>query len=157
MSNPDLLQPTLQSLNISLSSIADLLSNGTLSIGTTTGQVPIGGIALAAGSGLVANAAASASFAAVSGLTNYLTGFDVNSTGSNAALVTQVLITGLTGGSMAFTYLSVAGATTLNAPLSIRFPGPIPASASNTAITVTLGALGAGNAGATVSLYGYSV
>jgi hypothetical protein len=42
-----------------------------------------------------------------------------------------------------------------NATLSIAFPRCIPASATNTAIVVTLPALGAGNTNATVIAWGY--
>jgi hypothetical protein len=155
MSNPDLLQVTIAAINNSLSSISDLLGSGGLSIGTTTGQAPIGATIVARSSGNTANASAQARMPAVSGKTNYITGFDVYSTGSTAAFVTQVTISGLLGGSLVFSYANVIGPTLLSTPLSIRFPGPIPGLAVNTALNVTLPALGSGNTSATVNVYGY--
>lgn len=73
-----------------------------------------------------------ATLAAATGLTNYISGFDVSATGGTAA-VGPIVVAGLKGGS--FTYQMFSSATGAN--LSIRYNPPIPASATNTAITVT--------------------
>lgn len=116
-----------------------------------------GGTPLSAASGNVANAAATATLAAAAGATNYITGFTCTATGSTAAAVVNVTVAGLIGGTATFTFLFPAGATVLATPLLVTFPTPIPASAANTAITVTLPAGGAGNTNASVNVFGFRV
>lgn len=106
-------------------------------------------------SGNVANAIATATMPAVATSTNYITGFDVTGSGATVGLVVVVTVAGLLGGSITFTYSFATGATAANTPLSIRFPSPIPASAINTAITVTCAASGAGGTNNVVNAYGY--
>jgi hypothetical protein len=106
-------------------------------------------------SGNVAAAVATATLPAVSGKTNYLTGFDITSSGSTAAAVVLAALTGLLGGTINYVYATVAGATLANPTLSVRFDIPLPASAANTAISLSLPTLGAGNTNAVVNLYGY--
>lgn len=110
-----------------------------------------------AGSGNVANAAAAASLAAVAGKTNYISGFSITSTGSTAAAIVRATLAGLISGTLGFTYVTVAGATTANRDLVVTFPTPIPASAVNTAITISLPALGAGNTNAEVNIWGFYI
>lgn len=112
--------------------------------------------AIGAHSGNVANASAAATLAAggATGWT-YICGVVVTSSGSTAASVVSGTITGMVGGTMTFTYTSAAGVTTTNQPLVIPFAPCQAASAINTAIVVTLPALGAGNTNATVSAFGY--
>lgn len=110
---------------------------------------------LTASSGNVANASAVATLAGASGVTTYLQGFIVTSSGATAASVVSITVTGPTGGTMTFAYTCVAGATTQNPVFEFRFPVAIPASTTNTSIVVTLPALGAGNTNAAVVAYGY--
>ena len=116
----------------------------------TSGGTPVGGT-----SGNVANASAAASLAAVAGKTNYLTGVNIHFSGATAASVVNATITGLIGGTMTIPIAVPAGATVGGVPVDLDFAVPIPASAVNTAITVTLPALGAGNTNAAVYIRGF--
>ena len=117
--------------------------------------LPPGATQVTATSGNAANATATATIAAVSGRTNYLTGFDVTGSGATAGLPAVVTVSNLTGGTITYTYTFAAGALVGNAPLSVRFPHPIPATGQNTAITVACGASGAGGTNNVVTAYGY--
>lgn len=108
-----------------------------------------------AASGNVANASAAATLAAVSGKTNYLSGFTITASGATAASVVTATVTGLKGGTVAYTVAVPAGVTASVQPLVVSFYPALPASAANTAIVVTLPALGSGNTNATVSATGY--
>ena len=110
-----------------------------------------------ASSGNVANANAVATLAAVAGKTTYITGFEVTSGGATAAALVTVTVTGLAGGTAIYTYGAVAGAVMANTPLAVTFSPPLIASALNTAIVVTLPALGLGNTNATVVAHGYQI
>lgn len=107
-------------------------------------------------SGNVANAIGTATLPAVAAKTTYITGFDVTGAGATASLVVVVVVAGLLGGSVTYTYCAVAGAMIANTPLSIRFPVPMPASAVNTAITVTCPALGLGATNNVINAFGFS-
>lgn len=118
-------------------------------------QYPAGATPVAAASGNVANASAVATIPAVAGRTAYLTGFAITSTGATAPAVVSPTVTGLISTTLTYTYAVAAGATTANALLTPDFALAMPASAVNTAIVVTLPALGAGNTNATVVARGY--
>lgn len=107
--------------------------------------------------GNVANTIAVATLPAVAGRTNYVTGFMITSAGTTSASIVNPTVVGVVGGTILFTYVSVAGATLSNAPLVVTFPNPVPASGPNTAIQVVLPALGAGNTNASVTAFGFSV
>lgn len=106
-------------------------------------------------SGNVAAASAVATMPAVAGKTNFIEGFDITSGGSTAAALVLAALTGVLGGTLSYVYGTVAGATLINSPLSVRFSPPLPASAVNTAIALTLPSLGTGNTNAIVTVYGY--
>lgn len=110
-----------------------------------------------ASSGNVANLAAIAAMAASSGVANYCTGFEITYAGATAASNVVATLAGLNGGTISFICVVPAGATVKGDPLLVRFDPPLPASATNTAITLTLGALGAGNTHACVNIHGYRV
>ena len=113
------------------------------------------GVASVAGSsGNVANAAATATIAAVAGKTNSLSGFDITSSGAIAGSVVTATITGLLGGTQSLTIAVAAGVTVGNAPIVAIFNPPHPASAANTAITLSVPALGAGNTNSTANVRG---
>lgn len=105
-------------------------------------------------SGNQANAVATATLPAVAGRTNWLAGFDVTFSGATAAAVVLVTVTGPTN-ALSFVLTVPAGATTAGAPLQVRLPRPVPAAAVNTAIVVTVPALGAGNTNCVVNAYGF--
>jgi hypothetical protein len=104
-----------------------------------------------ASSGNVAAATATATLPAVAAKTNYVSGFEITSSGGTAGCFNPTL-TGITGGTMTFTYCITA--TQSVAPLVVPFYPPIPASAVNTAIAISLPAMAA-STNATVSIQGY--
>ena len=110
-----------------------------------------------ASSGNVANANAVATLAAVAGKTTFITGFEVTSGGATTAALVTATVAGLLGGTASYTYGASAGALLANTPLMVTFNPPLPASALNTAIVVTLPALGLGNTNATVAAHGYQI
>jgi hypothetical protein len=122
-----------------------------------TGALPAGATQLTNSNGNAANAQAQATFAAVSGKTNYITGMTVCGGGSTAGLATFVTLAGVSGGSLFYPIVAPIGALVGFAPLTVVFNPPLAASAANTAITATLPALGAGGLAAGVSITGYRV
>lgn len=101
-----------------------------------------------------------ATLAATTGKLNYLTGFDITGGGATAASVIDVTITGLLGGTVVYSLAVEAGATApVNAQggLSVRFPHPVPASAVNTAIAVSVPTFGSGNTDASVVAHGFQI
>lgn len=118
---------------------------------------PSGATAITAASGNVANAAAVATLAAAAAKTTYITGFEVTGTGATAGLAVSVTVTGTITGTLTYTAAAAAGVLVANSPLIVEYPVAIPASAVNTAIVVTLPALGAGNTNATVVAHGYQL
>jgi len=121
--------------------------------------VPFGATSVNSTSGNVANAQAQASIAAVAGKISYLSGFSMSALGATAGSTVTLTIAGLAGGNRTLLVIVPAGATTpVNPfPLIEKFNPPLAASAPNTAITVTLPALGAGNTNAMVNAEGYQL
>jgi hypothetical protein len=119
--------------------------------------VAAAGIDITAASGNVANAAAVATLPGVVGRTTYITGFEVTATGSTAVLIVLVTVAGVVTGTLTYVFVFPAGATTLATPLIVEFSRPIPASAQNTSIVVTLPAGGAGNTNAAVVAHGFQL
>lgn len=105
-------------------------------------------------SGNVAAAAAVATLPAVAGKTTWITGFEATAAGSTAAADVVLTVTGLTN-ALSYVFVFPAGALTGAQPLIVEFPQPIPASAVNTAIVVTLPSGGVGNTNAAVSAHGF--
>lgn len=131
---------------------------------SATNPLPINGAfiqpnstALAASSGNVANASAVATLAGAAALTTYISGFEITGGGATAASLVTAVVSGLLGGSLSYTFAVPAGATLGASALVVPFFPPLPASAVNTAIVVTLPALGAGNTNAAVSAHGFRV
>lgn len=124
--------------------------------GATPGR-NIGGTPITGGSGNVANASAVATLAAGGvGVTTWISGFTVTAAGATAGANVQVTVAGLLGGSRVYVFNFPTGATVGAAPLNVQFPSPIPASGTNTAITVTVPAAGAGNTHAAVVATGFT-
>jgi hypothetical protein len=111
--------------------------------------------AVTAASGNVANASGVATIPAVAAKTAYISGFTISGSGATAAAVVNPTVAGVISGTKTYTYAAVAGVALINPVLDIQFCPPIPASAVNTAITVTCPALGAGNTNNTVNAYGF--
>lgn len=110
---------------------------------------------LSASSGNVANASAVATLAAVAGKTTFISGLTITAGGATVAALVSATVAGLAGGTATYTIGAPTGATATATPLVLSFTPPLPASAVNTAIVVTLPALGAGNTNATVTAWGY--
>jgi hypothetical protein len=113
--------------------------------------------AITASSANQANANAVATLAAVSGKTTYITGFALTASGATAASVVTATVAGVITGTMNFTFVAPAGVTAQATPLVVNFPQPVPASATNTTIVVTLPALGSGNTNATAAAWGFQM
>lgn len=119
-------------------------------------EYPTDAIPFIYSSGNAAAAIATATVPALPGRTAYISGLQITSSGSTAAAVVLAVLAGLIGGaSISYVYTSVAGVTLANPTLQIMFPKPIPASASNTAVTLTLPSLGAGSTNAVATLHGF--
>lgn len=121
----------------------------------TADEYPDGATPVTASSGDIAAGTAAAALPAVAGKTNYITGFTVTGSGATVGAVVAVTVVGGISGTMTFTYTAIAGAVLSNQPLIVSFPYPIPASAVNTAITVSCPTLGTGAAHNTVNAFGY--
>lgn len=93
----------------------------------------------------------SASLAAVLGKTNYICGFVITSGGTTAALVVNATVAGTVSGTMNYSYVFPSSGQGV---LGVALPQCIIASASNTAITVSVPAGGAGTTAA-LSVWGY--
>lgn len=119
---------------------------------------PSGATPIAATSGNVAAAVATATLAGTSSKTTYISGFSVVGSGATLGSVVVVTITNLIG-SITFSYplAAIAGALLMNTPLIISFPLAIPASATNTSIVVSCPSLGAGNTNNVVNAFGYQL
>lgn len=112
--------------------------------------------AIANGSGLAANAVATATLVAGgSGKRTWVTKIVVTGGGATSAALVDLTITGLTGGTRTYTIGVPSGATTGLTPLVLDFGDGFPASADNTPIVASLGAFGAGNTAARVNIFGF--
>ena len=110
---------------------------------------------LSESSGNVANASAAATLPAVAGKTTYITGFTATAAGATAASVAELTVGGLGGGTQTFIFVFPAGVTVQATTLNVKFEPPLPASAADTAIVVTLPAGGSGNTNAAVVATGF--
>lgn len=113
---------------------------------------------ITASSGNVANANAVATLAAGgASKTTYITGFQCTASGSTIGLAVNLTVAGVVTGTMTYTFVFTAGVLTEAPILNVSYPNPIPASALNTAITVTLPAGGTGNTNAACNAQGYQL
>lgn len=135
-------------------------ANGASSVTLTNAPValaPQNSTPVAASSGNVANAAAVATMPAVAGKTNYVTGIEITGGGATAASLSVATLAGLSGGTLSYVVAAVIGATLGNLPICIEFDPPLPANDANTAVTLTVPALGAGNTNSVANIHGYVV
>jgi hypothetical protein len=86
--------------------------------------------------------------------TTAICGFSITSGGATGAIVVQVTVTNVFGGTMTFTYEDPSGASSGATPLNVPFNPCIPATTQNQTIVVTLPALGAGVTAANVNAWG---
>lgn len=106
-------------------------------------------------SGVIVNNTATATMAAVTGKTNFCTGFSVTGQAPTAAGTITVTLSGATP--MGRYVLDLPAAA--NAPfagLFVTFPRPIPALGQNLAMAVSAPAFGAGSTAQAVNIYGYT-
>jgi hypothetical protein len=137
-------------------SIFHRTTSGWLQIGLEShGQYPVGATPVTASSGNVAAAIATATLPAVSGKTTYVSGFEITNAGATAASNVIATLAGIISGTSSYIVSVVAGATLGNRPLIVQFSPAIPASAVNTAITLSVPSLGAGNTHSAASIHGY--
>lgn len=118
---------------------------------TQMGQYPYGAIAVAISSGAVSNASAVATLPGLSGKTTYIAGWTCYASAATAAGPAAVNITGIIGGATLVGRAYATNTTTfVPAPIPVgeTYWPAIPASATNTAIVVTMGATGSGGTGA---------
>jgi hypothetical protein len=118
---------------------------------------PFGSTPISASSGNVAAAVATATLAAAAGKTTYIAGFTCTSGGATAAATVSVTVSNTIGGTMTFNHGAQAGAGVPSPPLVVIFDPPLPASALNTAIAVSMPSLGTGNTQAAVNAWGYQL
>lgn len=150
----DTLETSVNAVNTSIATTNTKLDT----VNTTVNSVyPVGATPIQASSGNVADAAAVATFPAVANKTNYVTGITVNSTGATGSASVIATLVGALSGTLSFAYKTTSGAANLDTPMQLNFDPPIPASAVNTAMVLTLPALGAGNTHATVNMTGYYI
>jgi hypothetical protein len=119
--------------------------------------LPTGATQVAGSSGVVSAAAAVATLTSAAARTAYLTGIWVSGLGATAATMATITITGLLGGTINYAYPVPAGVGVAGEPMSVAFPAPLPASAVNTNIVVTVASFGAGNVGASCMATGYLI
>lgn len=108
-----------------------------------------------ANSGNVAAATATATLAAAAAKTTWITGLAVSSGGATAGGCVTGTITGIITATQNFTYCVPTGATVGAQPFTLSFVPPIPASAVNTTIAVSIPSVGAGATNTTVSATGF--
>lgn len=115
------------------------------------------GILIAASSGNVAAATATATLPGAAGKVTYITGFQMTAGGSTAvsSVTCTVSPVGSSGATLSYTFSTSATADSPSNPLAVAFVPPMPANALNTAIVATCPALGAGNAHASMSAQGF--
>jgi len=118
---------------------------------------PVAATPVTAASGNVANASAVATIPAIAARTAYLSGFEITGAGATAGLVVSATVTGLITTTLTYTVVAAVGVAVGNQAIIVSFDPPIPASAVNTAIVVTVPALGAGNTNSTVVSHGYYI
>lgn len=112
-----------------------------------------------AGSSSAANGSMTATLAAAAAKLTFIEGFDMTSGNATVASTQVIQVTGVANGPLYYDVNVLANDTISTSAgggqLSVRFPEPLPASASNTAILVVVPALGGGNAAAAVTAYGF--
>lgn len=128
---------------------------GTANAGLSVAPYGVNMVAQVASSGNVANATATATLPGAVGKTTYATGFSCESGGATAAADVDITLTGALGGTMHFAFDGGALATGNAIPRT--FNPALPASAPNTALVISMPALGAGNTNATCNIEGYQL
>jgi hypothetical protein len=124
----------------------------------TTWTIATPSVTYASNSAQGGAATQTATIAAVANRMNYIEGFDITGGGATAASVIDVTITGLTN-TLHYEVNILAGVTgpcNTQGGLFVRFPSPLPASTTNTAINVVCPSFGAGNTNQAATIYGFT-
>lgn len=143
---PSVIEPNISVVDPASGNALAINAAGQVGVTGNLGFIPTG-TPLAVSAAAAAAAANAVSLPAAVGKTTYITGFQIT-TGNPAAAVTGVAT--ITGLSNQLNY-QVVESVTLGAEMIVEFPQPIPASAANQAITVTLPAIAGGAASAVVA------
>lgn len=125
--------------------------------GTSSTPYPTGATPVAASSGVVANAIATATMPAVAGRTNFVTGVDFEAGSATAAATVAATIAGLLGGTANYAIDVGTSAIPTSGAGTINFVPALPASGVNIAIVASMPALGAGSTVAAVNVRGYLI
>lgn len=123
----------------------------------SVGPYPAGAVPKNATSGDHGAVSNAATLPAAPGKTTYIAGFSISATGATSATVVDVTVS---DGTWTLTYplnVPAASAAVQLALLKDTFIPPLPASAPNTAITVTCPNLGTGNTNCCVNAWGYQL
>lgn len=146
---------TLPNENLLYTNFEESVESGFISVtGWVDPNSTIAGTSVTGSSGNIANASAIATIPAVAGYTAWCTGFQITASGATAASVVSPTLAGGVSGTLTYTFAVPAGVAVSANSLIVTFNPPIPASAVNTAFTLTLPALGSGNTNATVNIQG---
>jgi hypothetical protein len=95
--------------------------------------------------------------AGIANKTTYICGLSVSGLGATGLTIISVTVASLAPGvTMTFQYVMPAGATIQTTPLAVNFAMCLPASASGTAITVTVPGA-AGNTATQINAWGYQL
>ena len=87
----------------------------------------------------------------------WITGFEITGTGATVGGPVVATITGLVGGTLSYVVVVPAGVLLSITPLVVSFSRPIPSTAINTAVVVSVPAFGAGNTNAAVAVHGFQL
>jgi hypothetical protein len=115
---------------------------------------PPGAVPIQGSSADVQAASAVATLAAATGKTTWITHFRCTGTGATTAVGADITVAGPTT-SLIYIMGAASGATAVNVPVDVVYSPPQPASAANTAITVTMASLGTGALHAACAAEGY--
>lgn len=118
---------------------------------------PTGATPISNSSGNVANAAAVATLPGVASKTTYITGFTLAASGATAGLPVIATLAGVVTGTKSYIFTFPTGALVGATPLDVVFDPPLPASAVNTDIVLTLPAGGSGNTNASATAHGFQL
>jgi len=102
-----------------------------------------------------ANAINTLTAPAVAGKTNYISSLQIMSGGSTAGAIQLCPLAGVQGGTINYVCEAPTGGLLFGKPIIVNFNPPLPASAVNTAITLTMPASGAGTNVQSVAMQGY--
>jgi hypothetical protein len=118
-------------------------------------EVPSGATQVTGSSGVVSAATAAAALPAVSAKTNYVSGISITGGGATSASLITCTLTGLVTGTQSYVFAVASGATAGSTALQRTFNPPVPASAVNTALTLSCPTFGSGNTAAATNIEGY--